>query len=174
MRYFTPELCLQLNSKDGKAVDRAMAQWEKATAAYKKSLQRVLHELSAQSRRIADLSLHDWKLVMIKSGSDDKANAGGDSMLFLLEFRKHLALLSYTLTGRLRRIEAPENWHLAGNENVYWLYEELDFSESLPRSFVHRILFSDGTTLLVPFSSVEVTQIKPEHSVSHSDLKRIA
>jgi hypothetical protein len=111
---------------------------------------------------------------MIKSGSDRKASRSQDSMLFLLEFRKHLALLFYTLTGRLRRIEAPENWHLAGNENVYWLYEELDFSEIAPRSFVHRVLFSDGTTLLIPFSSVEVTQIEPEHSVSHSDLKQIA
>lgn len=174
MRYFTPELLMQLNSKDSEVVDRAMEQWEKATVAYKKSLARVLTELPPQSREIADLSLHDWKLVMIKPASRAGPGIHRNAMFLVLEIRKHLAVVSYELTQKLQRIDSPDGWSLAGNSNVYWLYDEVALNGSNPNSFVHRILFSDGTTLVVPFSAIEVAQIKPEHSVSHSDLMQIA
>ena len=174
MRFFTPELLMRLNSKDGEVVDRAMQTWEEAIVAYNQSLPHVLSELPPQSRAIATLSLHDWKLVMIKSPSGATPGLRHHSMFLALEFRNDLAVISYALTDKLRRIDSPEDWSLAGNKSVYWLYDELDLNGVSPGTFVHSILFSDGTTLVIPFSALEVAQIKPEHSVSHSDLMQIA
>lgn len=73
----------------------------------------------------------------------------------------------------MRRVDSPEGWPFTA-DSIEWLYDEVDFNKEDQKSFVHRILFSDGSTLVVPFSKRSVTQAKPVRPMSHSDLMQIA
>lgn len=174
MRYFTPDLLLQLNSHVAEEVERSMRDWERAFAEYRKALRGVGRELPPQSRRLLELSLHDWKLVKIEPACARPGSRSPATLIMVLEYRNHLTILSYALTQKLRRLKPSEKWSRSGNDNVYWLYDEVDFGVTERPSFVHRILFSDGSTLIVPFSTCNVAQAELDHSMSHSDLKRIA
>jgi hypothetical protein len=40
-----------------------------------------------------------------------------------------------------------------------WLYDEIDVAERDPQSFVHRILWSDGSVLAIPFWDVSIVSV---------------
>lgn len=169
MRYFTPDLVLRLNSSQPELIDSAMAEWERAVLAYRKGLRAVRREMPSQSRVITELSLHDWNLVDIKWNTSGSVHFA----FILLEHDKDIAVLCYALAQNLRRIDSPKEWSLS-KRHVHWLYDEVDVSDGDHESFLHRILFSDGTILLVPFSSCEVTRVKLDHVMSHSDMLQVA
>lgn len=174
MRYFTPELFLQLNSSDSDTVNDAMEQWEKAIVAYKKRLRKIQREMPSQSRPVADLSLHDWNLVKIVTNPDTTGPGGVvTSASIVLKHNKCFVILWYFLRKKLQLIDAPKEWSLS-KRRVHWLYDELDATGSGQGSLVHRILLSDGTTLLVPFSDCRVLQVNASTEMSHSDLMQIA
>ena len=174
MRYFTPQLVLQLNSSNSQTVDHAMGQWEGATAAYRKNLQRIRHEMPSQSRPITELSLHDWNLLKVVANPEtSRPKSAVTSASIVLEHDREIVILWYSLSQKLKVIGAPREWSLS-RKSVHWLYDEVDTTGNGQESFVHRILFSDGATLLVPFSSCRVVQMKSDHAMSHSDLMQIA
>lgn len=168
MRYFTPELVLELNSPDSDAVDDAMERWEKAVRAYRKSVEKIQRQMPLHSRAIADLPLHDWNLVRVVQ------DAAGPvlSATIVLRHNDNLVILDYALTGKLQRIDSPRGWSLS-KRRVHWLYDELDKVND-QGSFIHRVLFSDGTTLLVPFSTCRAMRVESNHAMSHSELMQIA
>jgi hypothetical protein len=174
MQYFTPKLVLRLNSPDSKTVEEAMEQWEKITAIYKKKLQKVQRQLPIHSRQIAELSFHDWNVLGVWSNPDAEKSHGSISPAYIVLSRNdEFVILGYLLIGKLQRGDAPREWSLS-KQQVHWLYDELDMSEKGPASFIHRILFSDGTTLLIPFSNCQVMPLKLSHVMSRSDLMRVA
>src|SRR5690242_17886423 len=143
MRYFTPELYLQLQSSDDSVVDKAMEMWDAATAAYGSDLTKIRGEMPPQARHITELCLHDWDLVDVIDGSDEKP---GTLATIMLKHEKRFTILCYWLSGKVQRIDPPGEWFLTNN--VQWLYDEVDLLDETRRTFIHRILFSDGTTLL--------------------------
>jgi hypothetical protein len=165
---------MQLNSDDAEAVERSMTGWERALGEYKKAVRPVARELPLHSRRLLELSLHDWKLVTIKPSRIPPAGRSPARLIMVLEHHNDLTVLSYALTQKLRRLNTPKEWPMGSRDHVYWLYDEVELGGSDQQSFVHRVLFSDGTTLIVPFSSCDIAQAELDHSMSHSDLKRIA
>ncbi len=165
MRYFTPELFLRLNSSDSKTVDDAMEQWDKAILAYQKSLRKLQREWPSQLESIADLSLHDWNLVTLKSNPSGRA----DSAVLGLKQNKEMVFLYYTLTRKLRTVDAPAGWS-PSKARVHWLYDELQASGD---DLTHNILLSDGTTLVIPFSSCQVWPVNAGKAVSHSELLQL-
>lgn len=172
MRYFTPQLVLRLNSSDSETVDEAMDQWENAIRAYRKQLEKVQVKLPLQSRRIAGLSLHDWNLVAC---STIKTSVGlkGAIGVVLLANEQDLVTFLYSLRRKPSLIHAPEGWSLP-TDSIHWLYDEVDFDEEDQEFFVHRILLSDGTTLVIPFSGCNIVESRADHVMSHSELVQIA
>ena len=174
MQYFTPELFLKLNSSDSETVDEAMEQWERAIASYRKRLQKIRSEMPSQSRSIAELSVHDWNLLKVVPNPNTADLDGAAPAAFIvLKHNKNFVVLWYLLSENLRVIDAPKDWSVS-RKRVHWLYDELDANGDDRESFIHRILCSDGTTLLVPFSSCRVLQVQSDHAMSHSDLMQIA
>lgn len=171
MRFFTPELVMQLNSSDDEKVEKAMEQWEKASAAYRDHLRELQPKMPPQSRAVTTLSLHDWKVVKI--APEDAARETRATALIALKHNENLLLVVYLLSEKLRRIDPPAGWPSSA-DRVHWLYDELDADRSGQASFVHRILFSDGTTLVVPFSSCFLAQLAANRQMSHSDLMQMA
>jgi hypothetical protein len=169
MQYFTPELVLRLNSSDGKDVDEAMEQWEKAVKAYRKKLQRVQRQLPSHSRRLAELSFHDWNVLGVWSNSDTDKSAS--PAYVVLNQNDEFVILGYLLTDHLHRTTSVPQWTLS-KQQVHWLYDELDVVAN--KSFTHQILLSDGTTLQIPFSDCQVMPLKLSHVMSRSDLMQVA
>ncbi|HZL36446.1 MAG TPA: hypothetical protein VFC78_14095 [Tepidisphaeraceae bacterium] len=172
MRYFTPELVSSLNSSDSDTVDEAMVRWESALSSYQKHLQKIHRDMPPQLQPLTNLSLHDWQVLKISDGKD-RANPRGATMVIALGNIGEVMFLSYSLRQKPRRIDSPQGWPLAKNR-VDWLYDEVDFDRDDQKSFVHRILFSDGTTLVIPFSKCSVTPVNYRRAMSHSDLMQIA
>src|SRR5438105_934938 len=63
MRYFTPELVLQLNSSDSDIVDDASERWEDAILSYQSHLRKLRREMPERLQPLTQLSLHDWSVV---------------------------------------------------------------------------------------------------------------
>ena len=172
MRYFTPDLVRKLNAPNGETVDEVAERWEEAIQSYQKHLQRLRREMPSALQPVTNLSLHDWNVITI---TVDKHGAGrkAGSVLVALKDNGNLIFLRYSLTQKLRRIDSPEGWPFK-HDAVDWLYDEVDADKRDEKSFVHRILFSDGTTLVIPFATCIVTRVKADRSISHSDLMQIA
>jgi len=93
-------------------------------------------------------------------------------LTILLEQRKDIAVLSYSLAALVERIKPPREWD-AQSDKLYWLYDELDLGADGTKSFIHRILLSDGTTLLINFSSCRVNEANTDRGVSPEELAAI-
>ena len=61
--------------------------------------------------------------------------------------------LIYSLSDHTNTREAPEEWRFSKLQEQ-WLYDEVDLMNDHRGPFVHRILFSTGITLEIPFVSV--------------------
>ena len=61
--------------------------------------------------------------------------------------------LIYSLSDHTITRDAPEGWRFS-NLQEQWLYDEVDMMDDRRGPFIHRILFSTGITLEIPFVSV--------------------
>lgn len=158
MQYFTPRLYLELNSTDADVVERASERWEEAIGTYKAHLAKILKGKSSELRRLGKLSLHDWELVKTKMHHDIPApESGGPPVWFsaaslVVRHENQTLWLLYLLWDKVQRVASPKNWTLS-KDRVHWLYDELDAAGDMPDHFVHRVLLSNGSTLIIPFST---------------------
>jgi hypothetical protein len=173
MHYFTPDLVMRLNSPDGDIVDAATADWESAIAAYQKRLRSIRRRLPEVSRQVANLSLHDWDVIAVKAPEAKRGEGLGPSAIVAARQNNDLVVICYTPIQKVKVIDAPTAWPVSKGR-VQWLYDELDAKSETSKSLVHRVLLSDGTTLVIPFSHCAVVKLNSEHAMSHSDLMQIA
>jgi hypothetical protein len=160
MKYFTPDLYLAFNSDDPRVADRADKKWEQVIAKYRQHLAVIAEKLPAEARRFAEeVDLHDAEILnMMNFPSWLLRKAGSDSIVsLLLEKLDAFVQLTYWLASPLTATP-PRNDTCFSPERRHWLYDEMD----LDSPFVHQILFSDGSTLKVPFLWFIVTEIPKE------------
>jgi hypothetical protein len=167
MKYFTPELYQQFNSLDVEEAERADEAWDRAEAAYRKQLTKNRKHMPSQVRALAELCLHD---AMVVSREEQVQPAGETPLLpelppFRLPYLwtavaivsvtlgKEVISLIYSLSDHTTSMEAPEGWRFSKLQEQ-WLYDEVDIPKDGRGPFVHRILFSTGITLEIPFVSV--------------------
>ena len=159
MRFFTPELYLRFNSADEQEADEANEAWEEAVASYQKHLERLREQMPEEVKKLADSCFHDFILLAYDPRRTvlDKAKQGslpsGDTLVILsIEQESRVVSLYYVLGDHIRAASVPAKWPFS-TDHVHWLYDEIDV-EPQAAGFVHRILFSDGRTLEIPFVSV--------------------
>jgi hypothetical protein len=70
-----------------------------------------------------------------------------------LSLGEEVISLIYSLSDSTCTREAPEGWRFSELQEQ-WLYDEVDIMNDSGGPFVHRILFSTGITLEIPFVSV--------------------
>jgi hypothetical protein len=165
MRFFTPELYLRFNSRDDEIADLANEEWEKALGAYEVQLSGIQDKLPEQPRRLAELSLHDYELLGWDDATQPDLRPAGVpipawSAVTVLSLRQRdlVVSLNYVLWDIVRRYPAPNNWPFS-KLRLHWLYDEVDLAPGEPGRFLHRILFSDGTTAEVPFAMVFIHSV---------------
>lgn len=165
MRFFTPELYLQFNSDDDAEADRANAVWEEAVEQYRRHLKSLAKQMPAAVKSLAKLCLHDLELLSFqqqpeassapRAKREHASPQWSGAALLCLRDGDDVHTLMYVLCGPVRQQASPRNWPFS-NERRHWLYDEIDAGRRPAGSFLHRILFSDGSILEIPFSMVFV------------------
>jgi hypothetical protein len=87
-----------------------------------------------------------------------------------LENRIHVVV--YLLWDRVRKNLVP-NWPFSKRRRE-WLYDEIDIAPNNRDGFVHRILFSDGEVLEVPFLTTFTSAVEVAASAKNGRSRRSA
>ena len=168
MRFFTPELYLRFNSSDDEAADRADEEWEGALRAYQNHLEGMRNQMPQQVRKLAELCLHDCDLLGWDEATEPDLRSLSEpfpvwSAFSVLSLRrdKEILSLNYVLWDKVRRHAAPREWPFSTSQ-AQWLYDEIDIASGKTGMFLHRVLFSDGTTAEIPFAIVIIHVVAVE------------
>ena len=151
MKYFTPKLYSDLNSRDVDVADVADSRWDQAEQEYEARLKEIRALLSDAAKTLADgICLHDVELIQ---------QWNDDSQLVLWVGS---ALSGYVLRYQLLeppKLGVPRKSPPFSAQSVRWLYDEID----TPRKGVysHEILFSDGRELRVVFDDCLIVETRP-------------
>jgi hypothetical protein len=174
MKYFTPELYLQFNSFDVDEADRADEAWDRGEAAYKERLASIRRHMPSQVVKLSEMCLHDALVV----SREEQAQPDGPYSSPVPYLWTAVAIVSvtrgeqvvsliYCLSDHIMTRDAPEEWRFSKSQE-HWLYDEVDMIDDTKGPFIHRILFSTGVTLEVPFTSVII------HKFTVPDVAKVA
>ncbi|HEY7425252.1 MAG TPA: hypothetical protein VH682_13555 [Gemmataceae bacterium] len=160
MRFFTPELYEQFNSSNEEEADRADQAWEAAIQEYHLHLKDIWDRLPSQVRKLTELCLHDAELLSCRSEAEPVFSGPSWSAVALLSLKQHeqVTTLIYGLWDRLREFPPRRDWRFS-KERKHWMYDEVDAVDAQRGFFAHRILFSDGSIVEVPFASVLIHRL---------------
>jgi hypothetical protein len=168
MKYFTPELYQQFNSFDVAEAERADEAWDQAEAAYKERLASIRELLTSAVIKLSELCLHD---ALVVSRPPAEAQPAGPSYYFdktnplpppflwtavqivSVQLGEEIISLIYGITDEPVPGQVPAGWRFSPQQEQ-WLYDEVDILNDRKGPFVHRILFSTGITLEIPFATV--------------------
>jgi hypothetical protein len=145
MKFFTPELYLEINSSDLDRVEKAHEKWEDAIHRYQEHVATISPCLAANARELArSLSLHDatfLTLMFVPLGNDRLA-------ISRLRQDSSEILLLYLLE-KDPLIEERKDWPFKADAAIYWLYDEFDVRPD--GCGQHQVFLSDGRTLTFVF-----------------------
>ena len=170
MKFFTLDLYHRFNSPDVDEAVQADAAWEDAIVEYRNYLQTYRDELPPGAKKLAEeVNLHDAEVLGVKF--EYLVTGLRSSWVNLLPqapvqipytaVSQIVAELVITLkVGDEINILLYSLWNgtepkLCGagpaTDRLYWLYDEIVPEPERPRHFWHNILFSDESTLEIPF-----------------------
>lgn len=158
MKYFTAELYQRFNSLDTDEAERADEAWDRVEAAYKERLASIRNHMPSQVVELSELCLHDALVV----SRVEQAQPDGPYTVPMpwtavaivsVTMGPEIITLLYSLSDHVITRETPEGWRFSRLQEE-WLYDEVDMIDESRGPFVHRILFSSGVTLEIPFVSV--------------------
>jgi hypothetical protein len=182
MRFFTPQLYVQFNSSDDKVADAASEAWEKALQEYQRHLETIRPFMTSQVRKIAELNLHDADVLGFEQGFQPvfplpepflPAPFWSAMAILSLKQDKIIRSLIYVLWDRVREHSAKVDWPFS-KLRKHWLYDELDIAPNHDHLFLHRVLFSDGSIVEIPFVSVITSGVQLPEGDEASTTRQIA
>lgn len=180
MQFFTPGLYLRFNSPEDDEADSADQAWETALREYQAHLDGLRDRMPSPVRNLADLCLHDAELLGRDQAIEPFFTFPGEpfgpfpmwSAVGILSVKQDDTIVSllYALWDRIRDYPASENWTFS-RLRPHWLYDEIDVAPHSRGMFLHRILFSDGGVVEVPFLSVVIHRVSlPEVSAGSKQI----
>ncbi len=168
MRFFTPELYIKFNSSDEDVADLANEAWEKALQDYQHHLDTNRDLMPSQVRKLSELCLHDAEVLGFNQElqsaffSPDPfwpASLWSAVAILSLKQDKTIWSLIYVLWDGVREYPIKEEWPF-DKSRKHWLYDEVDLAADHRGSFLHRILFSDGSIIEIPFASAIASSVE--------------
>lgn len=157
MKFFTPELYVQFNSKNDDVALEAHEEWERCVKRYRRHYKKIEARLPPMFRRFHDEQcLHDAD-VFAPAFLPRNAPWNGQEVVIVaqqintlfVEYINTLAILQYTITTA-PIIETPLASSVFHKGQPNWLYDEVDVVEA--GVYSHEILISDGRVIKVQFS----------------------
>jgi len=166
MKYFTPEMYVKFNSDDPAIADKADADWEKATADYRKHVRKLRSRLSGNTRELAESTcLHDAGYLGYLKAPVPKSS--GELAVVAVEKDTDVLLLIYVLAEE-PSFSAPHKAEVFSDSSVHWLYDEVDATDR--GVFSHEILLSNGRVLSVKFVAFDMLAVsKDDFDISRPD-----
>lgn len=163
MKYFTPELYVRFNSTDDAEADRADAEWEHAIRQYNQYLREHRGKMPANVRMLAEkCCFHDAALLGWQTHEPRSAPGSGSRRMLTIGLQQdnEMIVLYYFLSNSPKETKRRKSWPFS-LESKHWLYDEIavaqeSVSADSEHEFVHRILWSDGSELDIPFADVMV------------------
>jgi hypothetical protein len=149
MRFFTPELYRRFNAPEG--LEETHEAWEKALKDYEQHLRAIRPHMPQSVKQLSKLCLHDAEVLAVLAPFENTATV-------LLKQENTLYCLLYRLVGQVREHGSADDWPYS-KQRKHWLYDELDAEPAGRKEYRHRILFSDGSVLELPFASVSIHRI---------------
>src|ERR1700685_3681309 len=162
MKYFTPELYLQINSPNLEIAEKAHDKWEDALERYAKHLGEIRSRMTPATRKLAgSLNLHDAEVLLFKY--DGKLAVAdlrqGDTHVFLV-----YVLVKNPLVTKIK------SWPFS-SKAVRWLYDEFDADAKGVQQ--HEVLLSDGRIWALSFSRVVVFEYaRPQAPSKRGEARR--
>ncbi len=157
MKYFTPELFIKGNSPDDDVVDQAEAEWERASARYRRHYRKIARHLPESLRAFNDqCCLHDADVFgparlsvhTLPWGFLDVVIVAQNTNTLVPEHLNTLMFLQYGVTAE-PSVDVPVSSEVFYPGRTIWLYDEIDLIK--PGIFSHEILFSDGRVVKLCF-----------------------
>ena len=108
----------------------------------------IRDQMPSQVRKLAELCLHDAELLAFEQAEPATA-------ILSLKQNDSIVSIIYHLSGDVQDNTPTPDWPFS-KRRVHWLYDEIDVGANRAAKFEHRILFSDGRVLAIPFTSVIV------------------
>jgi hypothetical protein len=182
MRFFTRELYKQFNSPDDEVADQANEAWEKALQEYRHHLDTIRPKMPSQVRKVADLCLHDAEVLELQQEHQSfypfpepfwPGPLWSAVAILSLKQDKTIQSLIYMLWDSIREYPSQEGWHFSKSRK-HWLYDEVDLVADHREMFLHRVLFSDGSIVEIPFVSVIISTVTLPAADEDSVPRRIA
>ena len=150
MKFFTPELFIQLQAPDPDAADQADETWKSALSRYRRRLDRIHPVLPRAVRHLAyDLLLHDADVLSLA-----RENGRFVIVLRLSAPPCQTVILTYQLVSE-PKIDAEALPTLYSSNEVKWLYDEVDVVAG-KKQYRQSILLSNGWELRLLFREVTV------------------
>jgi hypothetical protein len=155
MKYFTPELYLRYNAADEAIADEADDAWERAVGQYKRYLAEHRNQMPPNVRALAEkCCFHDAVLLgwqTHEQGNGRKSKTPRMATVGLQQADETI-VLCYFLSDEPKEKKSRKNWPFSSNQK-HWLYDEVAVANH-EFKFIHRILWSDGSELDLPFEDV--------------------
>lgn len=167
MRFFTPELYRLFNSADDEEANRADELWEQAIQEYQKHLDSLRDRLPTPVRKLSDLNFHDAEILGGEEqhqstlfGPEKYWSVPAWTMTWILTLRQGeiIHTLIYSLWDEVREYSGEADWPFSKSRR-HWLYDELDVHPDRFGMFLHRILWSDGSILEIPFAGILTSSV---------------
>lgn len=182
MRFFTPELYMRFNSSDDEVADRANEAWDKALQEYQRHLEAIRSRMTSQVRKIAELCLHDAELLGLEEEHQSLAPfpepfwpgpLWSAVAIVSLKQGESIRSLIYMLWDRVRQYPSREDWPFS-KARKHWLYDEVDVAADHRGMYLHRVLFSDGSVVEIPFVSAITSSVTLPAATENGATRRIA
>jgi diadenosine tetraphosphatase ApaH/serine/threonine PP2A family protein phosphatase len=151
MKFFTPQLYVQFNSRDFETASRADDKWDRAQAEYELRLNSLRAEMPESVRFIAhQFCLHDAEFLGLTESPES----------IQVRVRKHdtVYVLDYHPTAAAE-VSTPSPSDVFSQYSPRWLYDEIDLL--WPGTYSHEILLSDGRVVSIQFDSLQFFELHP-------------
>ena len=149
MKFFTPEIYRDLNSRDRKKALAAHEKWEHALEAYGEHLSEIERKLPSRVRELAhSLCLHDAEFE-----GHLLPTVGGQPLAILMMRQESESVYLVYMLAKKPQMKTTNRRSPVSRHEVLWLYDEFDVgADGIPQ---HEILLSDGRTLSLRFTDLE-------------------
>jgi hypothetical protein len=173
MKFFTPELYLRYNSADETEANRADEEWERTLRQYRNHLKKKSKNMSDRVKDLAErLCLHDAEWLSLQADVPSPCIPPlfpFSSWVATLAVRSNgnITVLIYFLWKEIEQSHPREEWPFS-KLSMHWLYDEIDVKErpSYLPLYWHRILWSDGRVVSIPFFDVVIQSFSEQNPES--------
>lgn len=158
MQFFTRDLFLRFNSLDMAVAVPAHDEWDKVTEEYRRHVDALAARVPSAVSDLARRCFQDAELSQYTEAFESTRDVAGrpalrrGTLFLTLQSERAVTSIVYTLSEPVVT-DSGTLWPFS-KDRKHWMYDEMD--EVAEGAFRQRILWSDGSVIEIPFTSVAI------------------